>query len=46
LFFLGDSVEIAEEEEQAESLDAGKYKYASSLEMFWYYCDGTHAQSN
>jgi len=44
--FLDESVEIAEEEEQAESWVAGKYKCASSVEMFWYYHDGTHAESS
>ena len=44
--FLGGSVEIAKEEEQAASWEAGKYKCISSVEMFWYYCDGTHAESS
>jgi hypothetical protein len=37
---------MAEEEEQTESREAGKYRCASSVEMFWYYCDGTRAQCN
>ena len=42
--FLGDGVEIAEEEEQAESWAEGEYKCAGSVEMFWYCCEGTHAE--
>jgi len=45
-FFLGESVEIAEEEEQAESWVAGKYRCASSVEMFCFFCNGTHAESS
>jgi hypothetical protein len=44
--YSGDGVEVKEEEEQAETWEAGKYKCASSIETFWYYCDGTHAHSN
>jgi hypothetical protein len=35
--FLGDSVEIAEEEEQAESWEAGKYKCWNVLVLLWWH---------
>ena len=42
----GDGVLVKEEEEQTETWVAGKYKCASSMETFWYYCDGMRAQSS